>query len=161
MTINSPSTFTSIPLNSLLLIQPKNRLQYLESLFDLPKNARKMLLSPQTGAFLKGLLSVYDVSPEMTPRLAFIVLNVSLGRRPLSDLPVLISSKLSLPHDKSVKIATELEKELFTNIKEELQIHWSTQQKTASATKAARHVQQQETTNTLNLKQSPKSPPVS
>jgi hypothetical protein len=109
-------TFTAIPVGSLTLIDDINRDQYIAQFYKLPASTIAMTSSPQTGAYLRGLVKVYSLPLENSSMLAWSVLRVAVGEITLAQLPSVISTELKVANDKAQAIATDIEKELFAPI---------------------------------------------
>lgn len=146
--------FTSVPINSIMAIPAERRHDYLVAGMSTSDAVRQMLLSPRTGAYLRGLAKSHQLPEKTAVTIAFVVLQAAIGEVPVGKISALLASHLQLPLDRTQKLATELERDLFAplalEIKQQKQAVQQTQATTAqsAATKAGAR-------NVLNLKRQP------
>lgn len=144
--------YKSIPLGSLVVF-PENESKYLDRLVEMPPGLADLLISPKTGAFLRGIVRNATIDLSKAPHLAYIVLKVGMGEVLLAKLAATISGLLQLPNDKAQKIATELEHDLFAPVAGELNDYLAAQKKRQAASAAA-SASQAGAKNVLDLKDS-------
>ena len=124
------------------------------------KPVRQMLISPRTGAYLRGLAKSHQLEEKSAVTIAFVVLQVAIGEVPVAKVAGLLSSHLQLPNDRAHDLAGELERDIFSSLSLEL-----SKQKQAGEEKQATSAQQTATKagakNVLNLKRksTPPQPP--
>lgn len=149
--------FDTVPACSVIQRPEQERLSYIESLQRVPIKLREFLGSPRTGAYIRGLTKTFDVPLEKAPTIAFAVLRVAVGEKPLGQLGGILSAELPLPNDKAQKIAQEIEKELFGPVMLEFNKYLAGRRASKPGVLQKIQVPPQ---NVLNLK-TPSSPPSS
>lgn len=112
-------------MGSLVTIPEEKRLHYIEAINASPKNVGDLLLSLNTGAYLRGLAKSFNVPEEKASVIAFAVVRVAVGELAFSQLAAALVTELSLPTDQAQSMAWEIEKDLFTPIKQELKEYWA------------------------------------
>lgn len=153
--VDSLFSFKTIPAGSLLIGSETNDAPYTGQLNILPDSLKKMLISERTGAYIRGLTKTYDVALEQAPQIAFMVLQIAVGEKPLGQLGGMISSELKLANDKAQKMATEIEKELFGPVMLEFNKYLQDTKAMKPGVMDKMRVAPQ---NVLNLKEVPKPP---
>lgn len=108
--------FESQPNGSLLTINELERPPYIKGLVAMPVSVHKMVSSPATGSYIRGLTKTFNLPPMAGPQIALQVLAVATGLKRLADLAGLLSSVLKIANDKAQAIASDIEKELFAPV---------------------------------------------
>lgn len=147
--------FKTIPAGSILMAPEANDNQGVDQLRSLPSSLQKMLASERTGAYIRGLTKTYDVPLEQAPQIAFMVLQIAVGEKPLGQLGGMLSSELKLANDKAQKMAQEIEKELFGPVMLEFNKYLQDKKAMKPGVMDKMRVAPQ---NVLNLKEVPKPP---
>lgn len=148
--------FSSVPVGSLSRLSKTQRDNYIDQVVSLPTNVRKMMFSPATGAFIRGVAKAYNLPLEQSPEIAFAALQVALGDKPLSRLAHDLAIKLNIAVDTADKVAREIEKELFAPIALEFNQHLKSKRPSSSpALPPANNLP-----NVLDLKNQPPKPPL-
>lgn len=146
-------TYTTVPAGSLAIVPDEKRPEYIQALYSLPKALLESMNAPQTGAFIRGLAKTYNIELEKAPKIAFAILQITLGNNALAQLGSILSTELQIPNDKAQQIAREVEQELFAPIALELN-QYLAQKKQVTAAKPTGGAR-----NILDLKASPSTPP--
>lgn len=105
--------FESTPNGSLLTITEFERPPYIKGMVAMPDSVHKMVSSPSTGSYIRGLTKTFNLPPTAASQIALQVLAVAAGLKRLADLAGLLSSVLKIANDKAQAIAGDIEKELF------------------------------------------------
>lgn len=147
--------YESRPIGALLAIPENNALPFLNLIVETPKNVQQMLLSLRTGAYIRGLTKTFDVPLEKAPVIAFAVLRIAVGEKPLGQLGGILSAEVPLPNDKAQKMAQEIEKELFGPVMLEFNQYLAAKKAVKPGVMDKMRVAPQ---NVLNLKEPPKPP---
>jgi len=152
--------FTSVPINAVMAIPADRRHDYRVSALETNGPIRQMIVSPRTGAYLRGLAKSHQLPEKTAVTIAFVVLQVAIGEVPIAKISGLLSSHLKLPNDQAQDLATELERDIFASLSLEIgkqaaskkQVDESSAQTDAKAAGAR---------NVLNLKRNstPPTPP--
>jgi hypothetical protein len=109
-------TFMTTPFGGMLTLPEVKQNELLELFFQTPASVRKVLASSRTGAYLRGVTKTFNLSLDVTPRLALTVFRIGVGLLPLPQLASVLASDLSVAPQVAQKIALELERELFAPI---------------------------------------------
>lgn len=136
------------PLGATVLLEEHMWQRLADRFFETGEVVRNLLVSQETGAFLRGLARTHNIPDDQVPKMALGVLYVVLGEWPMANLAAGLSSTMGLPNDKAQQVATEIEKELFAPIMGELQTFWAKQRQP----KAGAQAQQAGATNVIDLK---------
>lgn len=107
-----PSQSPVTPMDSLALVGEVGD-WYIYWAIESPESIQNMMYSENTGAFLRGLTKTFNLPADLTPKLAFKVVQVAIGEIELARLGSVLSSELKLPNDTAQAVAKEIEKELF------------------------------------------------
>ncbi|MEK7500042.1 MAG: hypothetical protein AAB649_05555 [Patescibacteria group bacterium] len=113
------AVLTSIPINSLVIIPDNDRLQYINTVFTLPKKIQDILFSLDTGSAVRGIARSYDIPDELQPSIAFAILEIATGKKTFAQLPSIFSAELGLAPVQAQKMASEIEKDIFGPVKGE------------------------------------------
>lgn len=112
--------YKTTPIGSLLIRERAEELQYINELPNLPPGLSRIVLSPKTGSFIKGLGKTHNLIQETIPHLAFLVLQVCFGEKTTVDLPNEVALIASISKEKAQLVAQEIERELFAPVMLEL-----------------------------------------
>ena len=112
--MNELSSFKNIPIGSILALPETETPEILAMVKRLPQFLRQIVLSPKTGAFVRGLARTYNITPENQVIIAQAILFVAVQKISLSALQEFIVKNISLENSQAQNIATEIERELFT-----------------------------------------------
>lgn len=156
--MGSLDTLKTFPIGSILTRPEEEDVHYLQKIRQLPQNLRKLISSPTTSAFIRGLTKTYDVPPDKNPLVAFVVLQIVCGERTLSQLANTLATELRLAHGQSQKMAIEIEKELFAPVMLELNKHLTQQKKQSTVAENPLPSQAGGARNVLDLKSQPRPP---
>ena len=126
-------SYLTTPAGAAALSVPDQRPLLAKGLSSLPKTVLTMASSPQTGAFIRGLVKVHKLDEDYAGTVALQVLHILLGDKDLAQLPSLLSSDLKIPNDKSQQMAQEIEKELFAPISMDLNKYLAEKKKAAGS----------------------------
>jgi len=104
----------SIPIHSTIkTVDEEKRLHYLRQALTAPVDIRRLVFSPRTGAYIRGLTKEMRVPEEQTAQVAFLVLQVVLKEIAPQDLAPEITRQLGVNTQVAQRIAADIEKELF------------------------------------------------
>jgi hypothetical protein len=153
--------FESVPVGSLIRMPSERRIGYWEIILKLPKQAKEMLHSWNTGAYIRGLTKQHGLNTDKSQIIALIVVRVVIGELKVSNMAAALSADLPLPNDKAQVLASEIEKELLEPVRAELEEFWAQRHKQEPAAEAERRAGEGGAKNVLNLKEekNPPSPP--
>ena len=143
--------FTSVPINSVMAIPPERRHDYRVAALQTSEPVRRMIISPRTGAYLRGLAKSHQLPESKAVTIAFVVLQVAIGEVPIAKVAALLSSHLQLPNDRSHDLATELERDIFAPLSLEISKQ-ATNNKQAEQVQAEKKATKAGAKNVLNLK---------
>lgn len=145
----------SVPLTCLITVtEDKNRLHYIEAALNTPQTISRMLSSPKTGAYIRGLIKTHDLPENTAPLVAFVVLRIAIGELRLNTIKETLVSELNTSPEQAQKIAVELERDLFAPIAQELNQSLAL----SSQSPATRSPHPSGARNVLDLKQQKKIP---
>lgn len=152
--------YKTTPFGSMLTRDSIEQKQLLEASFTVPKRIKAMLISTETGAYLRGIIKSYYVPEEKAAQAAFGILQIVLGEKTLAQLPSLLSTELKLSNDKAQKMAQELEEDLLAPIMPELTKYLAEKKSDieAAAGGAGASSSSLGVNNVLNLKDQKKTP---
>lgn len=128
--------FKSIPANSISGLPEQTRLSYLESTLSLPEGAQNMLFSDSTGAYVQGLAKSNRIPTENAFKIGLAILEIAIQKKSISELSTTLSKELSIDTDTALKIASEIDQDLFAPIQGELNAFWAQQASAPSTTTA-------------------------
>lgn len=140
----------TIPLKSMLLRPETEQQKLLEDSFELPKSVRLMIISPNTGSYVRGLTKHHQIPEGTTPKVAFAILQIALGIKQLSQLASMLSSEIQVSNEKAQKMAQEIEKDLFSPIMPELESYLAKKKKNSKPQSPTEGMD-----NVVNLKDNP------
>lgn len=149
--------FQSVPVGALQSLPADERLEYLETIYSLPKSVLELISSPRTGAYVQGVAKTYNLPLEVSPQISLAILKIAVGKSPLAQLGALLSSELKIANDVAQKMAAELEHDLFAPVAVELSAYLEAK-KRGRAASAAATASQAGASNVLNLKDGEKRP---
>jgi hypothetical protein len=112
--------YKSIPVGSLVDRSVEEEAYYLDKVVQMPSSVISMIMSPKTGAFLRGVLKSHGMDYKKCPLLAFAVLRFVSGDLSLNNLSVVISRDLGASSVISKKMVREIEHDLLAPIMHDL-----------------------------------------
>lgn len=110
----------SIPIASIVSRPESEDEWFLSAVNKLPSQLKALASSEKTGAYIRGILKSYDIEQQKIPQFSFIIMQIIIGTKKLSDLGGLLSAELRIANDKAQKMAAELEHDLFAPVAGEL-----------------------------------------
>lgn len=110
----------STPIGSLTARSLEERSQYASAVFRTPPHVQDLLFSMKTSSYLRGLVKSHRLPEEQAPHVAFAVLQICVGAKTFAQLPSLLSTELHVANDIAQRLATEIERDLFSPILLEL-----------------------------------------
>lgn len=152
--------YKSIPVGSLVDFETTDDSKYLADFPNMPTSLINLIMSPQTGAYVRGTLKTNEVELSKTPRLAFIILRIATGEITLAKLAAVISSELQIANDKAQEMAREIEHDLIAPVAMELNQYLENRKKEKKTTdnKATGSPQAAGAKNVLDLKKQTRPP---
>lgn len=133
---------------------------YLQRLASLPPRIKALVLSRRVGAFVRGLVSTYDLPEQAASQLSFAVLQVSFGELALARLADALVKEIGMSMETARRMADEITRDLFEPVREDLERY--RQAKASGASKISPSLAPPPlsgASNVLNLKETP-TPPV-
>ena len=125
--------FKSIPANSITGLPENIRLIYLENTLSLPEKVQDMLFSDSTGAYIQGLAKSNQISSENAFKIGLAILEIAIQERDISELSTKLSKELEISQDSALKMASEIDQDLFAPIQSDLDAFWAQQSSPAPA----------------------------
>lgn len=122
----------SIPSGALFFQPMAVKERYWDMLGKQPPGITSMLNSERTGAFIRGLAKTYNLAETSVPFIAFAILEVGVGERPLSQLADGIAKSTNITPPVAQKVSQEIERELFAPLMLDLQTYSQKQRNRAS-----------------------------
>ena len=153
--------FKSIPANSITGLPEETRLNYLETTLSLPAKIQDMLFSDSTGAYVQGLAKSNHIPTENAFKIGLAILEIAINKKAISELSTTLLKELGIDIDTALKMASEIDQDLFAPIQGELDEFW-TQQSSPQPAKSTDSLPQQpqrrepsipRTPNVLDLKE--------
>lgn len=145
--------YKTIPVGSILIRPESEDGAFLIQLRRTPPGLLGMITAPRTGAFIRGVAKTHDLSLQHAAVIAYHVLQVAFGTVQASQLTPLLGRELNVDAATSLKIAQEIERELFTPYAQELGQQHMTTKSTPPVPPAAGGAR-----NVLDLKNQPRPP---
>ena len=108
-------SYMTIPVGSLIGQPPDVESQYLEKLPKLPPEKINLLLSPETGAYVRGLVREYGLQQSNSPALSFLILRYAFGEFSEAQFSSVIARELSVQPEQGQKIAKDITENLFSD----------------------------------------------
>lgn len=150
--------FQTIPAGSLLTLSERESDPYFNKIAVMPARLKGLMTSINTGAFIRGLATAYQIPSEKASSIAVQIVQIAVGENTLAQLPSLLSTKLKLPNDKAQKMAKEIEEDLLKPVRKELEEFWDKQKREEPIEIAEERASQSGANNVLNLKEEKKPP---
>ncbi len=119
--MDNTTNYKSTPIGSLIIKSSEEAEGYTHRMEGMPPVLTKIIFSPNTGAYVRGLSRTYNISEEFQPYIAFAILEITVGEKTFAQLATILSSVLQLPSDEAQKMAIEIEHDIFGPVKNELQ----------------------------------------
>ncbi len=113
-------SFSTVPANSVSILPEEARYRYLQKTIQLPEKVREIMFSDETGAYVRGLGSSYDINVDLVPKIALTILKIAIGEHTPSELTKIISQELELSLESAQKMALEIEHDIFQVVRPEL-----------------------------------------
>lgn len=152
--------YKSIPIGSLITLDDETADEYLDQVSELPPRVAATLLSPNTGAYVRGLIKSYNLNSTLASSIALTILRIAIGEIPLGALGGHLSNDLRLANDQAQQMAKELEHDIFAPIALELNASFR-DRKNQTTKKPSTEINSVQTTqrNVLDLTQNDQSTP--
>lgn len=144
--------YQCVPIGSLSLLPEQERLGYIDLFYTAPPSLNLLLSSPDTGSYVRGIAKTYDIPEDQSPKIAQCIFFITVGKRKIGELSTMLSAELGLPNDIAQKISSEIEKDVFGPIKNELDTFVISQRK-AHETVKKNPTSNPQPQNVLNLKE--------
>jgi hypothetical protein len=154
--------YISIPIGSLLTREVNKDDHYMQELVELPRGIINIILSPKTGAYIRGLVKAHNLRPEMASIISYSTLQICYGEKEIAQLPSILSTELKIPNDTAQQLSQDIEKELFAPVAIELN-QYVTKKRQLRQSITSKSRGPVGTQNVLDLKkqqQPPKPPPI-
>lgn len=113
-------TFHLIPVGSMYAFPADQSAGFVDILGNLPQTIKNLLSSENTAAYITGLGKSHKITPEKQPTIAFVILKIAIGKVAMADFTMTLSSELGIDIDEAQKMATEIYRDLFAPIQDDL-----------------------------------------
>lgn len=107
-------------MGSLLTRPQEEEASYFQELRQLPAGVIDLVMSPKTGAYLRGLAKTYNVPVTAAPAISFEILQIGFGRQSLANLANNLMGAVKIPANAAQLMAKDIERDLFAPVLLEL-----------------------------------------
>src|SRR5688500_15764332 len=114
------SLYMSTPAGARLLAPGGERSSYTNERDNLPPSLRNLVTNHRSGAYLRGLGKAFSLSPDQVSQLAFIVLQVCVGKQEFKNMSAVIQQELGVSGAQANNMAADIEKELLAPVRKDL-----------------------------------------
>ncbi len=118
------NTYKSTPIGSLITKSNEEGEHYIQKMMSMPPKLVTLLMSSNTGAYVVGLTRAYKLEPSLGSVIAFNILKIVHGDLALDQLSLTLASELQITLENALKMADEIDRDLFLPIQSELDAFW-------------------------------------
>ncbi|MEO6077212.1 MAG: hypothetical protein ABIP54_00305, partial [Candidatus Andersenbacteria bacterium] len=113
------NNYKSTPIGSLITKTNEEGEHYIQKMMVMPPKLVTLLMSSNTGAYVVGLMRAYKLEPSLGSVVAFNILKIVHGDLALDQLAITLAPELQLTIENSIKIASEIDQDIFAPIQSE------------------------------------------